>query len=45
MTDPKNPDAWLVGVAATLSIGVSGADKIVDNLLGTMLAESARPRL
>lgn len=32
-------------MAATLSIGVSGADAMVDNLLGTILAESARSRL
>lgn len=41
----KNPEDWLVGVAATLSIGVSGAAEIVDSLLGTMLAESALLRL
>lgn len=41
----KNPEDWLVGVAATLSIGVSGAAEMLDNLLGTMLAESALLRL
>lgn len=41
----KNPEDWLVGVAATLSIGVSGAADMLDNLLGTMLAESALLRL
>lgn len=35
----------MVGVAATLSIGVRGAVEIVDSLLGTMLAESALLRL
>lgn len=45
MTDVKNPDAGLLGVAAELGIGVSGAEEKVDSLLGKKLAESARPRL
>lgn len=41
----KKPDDGLLGVGAALSIGVSGADEMVDSLLGTKLAESARLRL
>jgi hypothetical protein len=45
-TDPKKPEAGLEGVGMPFSgVGVSGAEWMVDNLLGTRLAEPDLPRL
>lgn len=45
-TELKNPpEGWFAGVGAALSIGVSGAVEMLDNLLGTILAEPDLPRL
>jgi hypothetical protein len=45
-TDPKKPDDGFNGVGVPSSrVGVSGAEAIVDNLLGTRLADPDLARL